>query len=197
MNQINFLENQQKIIRKRAKGLFKTQIFAFGMLVAYGLVLAAVFANYFILSKEAKTLDDKISEQRQAVTAAVDTETKQFYLKNKTGSLMQVLAGNQNNKAIIENFFNLLPEGMEINNFNITDSGQLNFQSKASGFSAITRFLDTLKKGNLGEQPIYDVEIDNFSVNSETGYSFSITIFLQPEKKSQESQPKEGEINEP
>ena len=186
MKLINFLKSRQEQIKQKAKRLFFIQIFALLILVAYGLLIIGTFSYYFILGQEKKALDSKINFQKKSIEAVSGVETKQVYLKNKTANLKQILENAQNNQAIVEGFFELVPEGIEVKGFAVSEEGTVSFEGEATTFSSLKTLFDNMEKRRLGQYQIDAASVETISLGKEGGYSFSLMLYLRLGKKIEE-----------
>ncbi|GEM_PF-5887945 len=187
MKQINFLSVRHQLARPRRKRFLFKQRFSFILAAIYSLLFLLNFGVYFFLVQQGKKLDEEIASQKQKLETVTATETKIFYLKNKTRNLKQIFLTTQNHKSLIEGFFNILPAGIEVNNFTVADPGEVSFQGTAIDFNSLNQLLLNLKKGQFGGNPIYAVEIGRVFWNQEKNYSFEVKIFLYPLSKSVET----------
>lgn len=186
MQGINFLRLKQEKIRQKTQRVFFVQISVLSILVLYGLLVIGIFSYYFILNREAKVFEEKISFQNNRIKKEVATETKQIYLKKKTASLTSVLQSARNHQLLVEGVFSLLPEGISVSGFNVSEKGEVSFQGKAVNFSSLKALFENIKKGQLVEElPIYGASINSISLNEENGFNFGLTLYLSPFNKKE------------
>lgn len=185
MRKINFLAKYQEQLKQKTRRLFFLQVSAFSILIVYGLVMVATFAYHFILSKENQSLDNNINLQKKRIEEASVAETKQTYLKAKTVNLKQILSEAQSHQIVIEGFFNLIPEEIDIKGFVISQNEVVTFQGRTATFAPLAKLISNIQKRQFGQRQIFAVSLDNFSLNNEGDYSFSFTLYLQPPKNQE------------
>lgn len=177
MQGVNFLRIYQEKIRQRAQRIFYLQLSAFSLLVIYGLVVVGTFAYFFILGSEGKILDDKINFQKKRIEEAVATETKQVYLKSKLTNLANVLESSRNHQLVVEGVFSLLPEGVEVQGFSLSEKGEVSFQGRASSFQSLKNLFENIEKGQLaGKLPIYKAVVTQVSLDEKGGFNFGMVL---------------------
>jgi len=179
MRNINLITQRQEELRKKSKKVFYFQMFSFSLLIIYGLFVVGVFAYYFILLQQSKVLGRQISAQEERIEEYVDVETKQFYLKRKTANLEKIMEYSAEYQDIIEGFLALLPEGVEVKNFSISEDKEIGFGGNTNSFGAMTQLFDNIEQGRLGESIIYAAEVKKVGYN-EGIYSFSFQLNLNP-----------------
>ena len=179
MRNINLIAEKQEKLEKKAKRAFYFQILSFSVLIIFGLVAVGVFGYYFILLQQSKVLDRQISAQEERIEEYVDVETKQFYLKRKTANLEEIMENSAEYQDIIEGFLALLPEGVEVGNFSISENKEIKFSGGTISFSVMEQLLANIQQGRLSESVIYSAVVENVSY-SEGEYSFSFQLNLNP-----------------
>jgi Tfp pilus assembly protein PilN len=182
MQELNFLKSQQQQLKKKAQRQFFLQISAFSLLVVYGLIILATFTYNFLLKKESQSLADRISQQKQKIESAAEVETKQVYLKSKIINLQQILATAQDNQKLIEGFFSLLPEGVAVKGFDISQKGMLEFTGSAESFTVLDNLFKNVEKKQLGQKQIFGASVGKVTLEKGAGFNFSLTLLLQPAK---------------
>ena len=180
MKAINFLRSQREKIRQKAQRLFYLQITAIAFLVIYALIVAGTFSYYFILTKESQNLDQKITLQKTRVGSNINVETRQFFLKRKVQDLEEIFKTARNHQTTVEGFFTLLGEGIEVKGFSLSEEGQISLNGYAIDFLSLKNFLENIKRAKLGEQKIYTATVNKVSLSEKPGFSFSITLYLNP-----------------
>lgn len=179
MQQINFLRLAQVKIRQKAQRTLYLQLSAFSILIIYGLAVVGAFSYYFVLGREKKLLDSKITLARTDIKQEIGIETKQTYLKNKVTSLTNIMESSRNHQIIVQGILSLLTQGVEIKNFGVSSSEDMVFTGKAINFLALENFLNNLKKGELVEGlSIRSARVESISLDKDGGYGFSIRLSL-------------------
>ena len=102
-----------------------------------------------------------------------------FYLKRKTANLEKIMEYSAEYQDIIEGFLVLLPEGVEVKNFSISEDKEIGFGGNTNSFGAMTQLFDNIEQGRLGESIIYAAEVKKVGYN-EGIYSFSFQLNLNP-----------------
>jgi Tfp pilus assembly protein PilN len=185
MPEINFLRLQQEKLKQKTQRLFIVQVSALSLLVFYFLIVAGTFAYYFVLGKEANLLDTEIDTMRSNIQKAVGVETKEVYLKSKAANLSSILESAKSHQLIVEEIFSLLPQGVEINNFEVSPGGQISFSGKAISFDTLNQLLDNIQGQSQGKEiTIYASTVNKISLSEKGDLSFDLTLYIPPLKSS-------------
>jgi len=170
---INFLAGRQAEIRARLARAKKNQVFAFSILIIYSLSVLVVLSLYFWQKAENKKTRALIEREKRAIQERVDLEMKQIFLKDKLASLMPILEAKRQYQEAIEAVFTLVPPGLSISGFAISESGEISFSGETADFSDLEKFLAGLEKKSITpEFTVNFAKVENLRVRLEKGYNF-------------------------
>jgi len=176
---INFLSQKQGQYRKKMKRLLIIQMGAFGILALYIIGMAGAFGYYLYLSRANKVLESQAAQLSSQVQELSPVETKFIFIKTKVSSLVPVLAAQRRHQEIVEAVLSLIPEGISIRGFNVSEEGEINFSVEAATFQSLKQFLSNLRKKDL--TPYVRMEFakaGSVSLRDEGGYSMSVSLAL-------------------
>jgi Tfp pilus assembly protein PilN len=177
MDSINFLKDKAAALQKKSKVIFWLNLSSFVFLGLYIVVLTGIFSYQLVLKKQAVALENSFNKSLQEVKDLSDVETKQIYLKNKLGSLQQILADQRQNQQITEAVFNLVPEGIGISGFAIDQEGGVSFSASSRSFKVLKDFLTSLETTtNVGDLAFSQINVKRVGFNFEQGYSLNLYI---------------------
>jgi len=176
---INFLAQEQSKIRAKLKRLMLIQVSAFSVLVIYIFGVVGLFGYYFWLNRESKNIESQINRQKTQIQKYTAVEMKKVFLKDKLASLAPIFESKKKHQQLADAVFTLLPVGISINGFTISETGDINFSGEAAEFSSLKNFLARLQNKNLTPHILIEyAEIENIRLKSEGGYGFSVTLKL-------------------
>jgi len=181
MKDINLISQKQKELEKKAKQVFYFQMFSFSLLAIYGLLAAGMFGYYFILNRQSKILSGNIINQGGKIENLVDVETKQFYLKRKIANLEDILKNSAEHHDLIEGFLAMLPQGVEVEGFSISEEKEIDFDGTTISFKAMEELFANIGQGSLSNHKIYTAVVNSVDY-SEGEYYFSVQLNLEPVK---------------
>jgi len=174
---INFLAGRQAGIRARLARAKKIQVFAFSILVVYSLSVLVIFSLYFWQKAENKKTRALIEREKGAIQKRIDVEMKQIFLKDKLASLMPILESKRQYQEAIEAVFTLVPPGLSISGFAISESGEVSFSGETNDFSDFEKFLAGLEKKSVTpEFTVNFAKVENLRVRLEEGYNFRVLL---------------------
>ena len=184
LKNINFLKERVALLKKRARKLFFIRSLSLGLLTLYGVLISGAFSYNFLLKRQEQAFKEKIAREEKIIESLRPIETKQVYLVSKVESLSQILASKKQNQKIVESLFLILPEGIAVSNFHISESGVVNFSGTCSSLKALKDFLDILEaKGKASEMAIKDAKIGDVNYGFKRKYNFSVSILFYLEEE--------------
>ena len=180
---VDFLKKKDK------RGIGPKSIFmwSFGtLIVLYIAVVLCLFFYNLYLGAKAKALANDVSGLSSQLSKQKDLESLNLYLSSKTNSLKDILGFKRQHHQITDYLFSILPSGVSIDGFTITQQNQLQFNGRAESLRALKTFLDNVQSQKSGALIISKASIGGLSTNrgedkSLPGqYNFSVLIdFLQ------------------
>ena len=176
---INFLSQKQGEYRKKMRRLLIIQMGAFGILALYIIGMTGAFGYYLYLSRANKVLESQAVQLSSRIQEFSPVETKFIFIKTKVSSLVPVLAAQRRHQEIVEAVLSLIPEGISIRGFNVSEEGEISFAVQAATFQSLRQFLSNLRKKDL--TPYVRMEFakaGSVSLGDEGGYSLSVSLAL-------------------
>lgn len=176
---INFLAGKQSEYRKKMRRLLLIQLGSFTILGLYIIGLAAVFGYYFYLNRANKKLEIQASQLSGQVQEYGPVEAKYVFIKTKVSALTPVLASQRKHQEIVEALLALLPEGISVKGFTVSEEGEINFSAEARTFKALEQFLNNLRKKKLTPQiEVKYAQVGSVRLKENGGYNMSVNLDL-------------------
>lgn len=181
---INFLKERVALLKKKSRKLFLIRSLSVGLLVFYGVLVFGAFSYNFLLKRQKEAFKEKIAREEKIIESLRPIETKQVYLASKVASLSQILTSKKQHQKIVESLFFILPEGVAVSNFHISEDGVVNFSGTCSSLKVLKGFLNILEaKGKVAEMLIKDAQIGGINYGFKKEYNFSVSILFYLEKE--------------
>lgn len=176
---INFLRDRIALWKKKARRLFLTRTLSVGLLVIYGILVLGVFSYNLILKKQSQILKEKMQREEKVIESLRPIETKQIYLASKVESLSGVLTSKRKHQEIVDSLFFVLPEGISVSNFQISEDGTVSFSGTCSELRVLKIFLDILEaEDGISEVVVKKAHIGNINYGFEKEYHFNISLLF-------------------
>ena len=177
---INFLASKQAEYNRQARRLLIIQVGAFSVLIVYVLVIVGIFSYSFYLKRQGEQLETQIKRTSSQIQELASIEAKHLFIKSKIESLVPVFESKQKHQELTEAIFALLPTGMSIQGFTISETGDISFSAEASSFQALRQFLANVKERNITPTVyVQFAEIGSVSLQKSGNYSFSVVLKLE------------------
>lgn len=176
---INFLRVKFEKVKKESKKDLMINTLSFVFLIIYGVILVSVFIYLSTVNNKAKVLEAKRTTLVNEISSYQTAETKQTYLKSKVNSLKVIIDEQKENQKITEAIFRLIPEGVSINAFTISESGQVSFTVETLRVAALKEFINTLKSTkDFGDLKLQQVDVSSIDFNNNSGYRLRLELFF-------------------
>ena len=179
LKNINFLKERVVLLKKRSRRLFFIRSWSLGLLTFYGVLVFGAFSYNFLLKKQKQVYKEKIAREEKIIESLRPIETKQVYLASKVESLSQILTSKRQHQKIVESLFLILPEGIAVSNFHISEDGIVKFSGTCSSLKALKGFLDILEtKGKASEMAIKYAQVGSVNYGFKKEYNFSVSVLF-------------------
>jgi len=176
---INFLRDRIAFLKKKSRKVFFIRTWSLSLLAIYGALVIGSFFYHFLLKNQNNTFKEKMKKEEKAIESLSSIETKQVYLASKVESLSQILKAKRMHQEIVESLFFILPQGISIDNFHISEDGTVNFSGACSSLRVLDDFLNTLEaQGKVSKMLIKEAEIEGVSYGFEQEYKFGVSVLF-------------------
>lgn len=190
--EINLISKRISAIRARERLQWLIRVGSIIALVVFVVISSSVLSYFYFLKRKTETLDNKISQAEAQVKSLQEKETKVIYLNRKLTTLASILKLQATGQKQVEAVFALIPEGVSITGFNISEEQAIEISGEARDFSSLEKLFNNVIEG--AKETSGDLRVGNASVESieqggtdkekEEGYSFKIIISFNGTKPS-------------
>jgi len=145
--EINFLAGQRASLEKKAEISRIAKMGSFIVLIAYLLIVGALFSYYFYLNNQIKKTDLQITQKESRITDLKEIESLQVLLKQRLSSLNKFFKNDKRPDFIsFLSFFEDVPAGVKIKNLTVATAAELTVSGESSNVVVLGEFLDKFKE---------------------------------------------------
>ena len=130
-----------------------------------------------ILSRQIRSLKQKIEVSIDRIENLRQVESKQVYLLSKLKSFETILSSQERHQAIAETVFSVLPAGTSLDGFMLGKEGEVNLSGSVPGFEWLNQILANVRLSQT-RLPIVQARMDkvNFGKDGTVGFSLNLVL---------------------
>jgi hypothetical protein len=145
--EINFLVGQRASLEKKAEISRMAKTGSFIVLIAYLLIVGALFSYYFYLNNQIKKTDLQITQKENKIEDSKEIESLQVLLKQRLSSLNKFFKNDKRPDFVsFLSFFEDIPAGVKIRNLTVATTAELTVSGESSNVVVLGEFLDKFKE---------------------------------------------------
>ncbi len=183
---VNFLREKIKVIQKKARFAAVVRIGSFVVAIVYLGIVLGVFGLYLMETNKKKNLETKVEEAKKNIEGLSSIETKEAYLVSTVKTISPIISTKKKNNVLIQSVLKLLPENVNVSEFDISESNEIEFILRTNDLDLVEDFFENIKKATFTDLIIKQVEINRVAIEEESGYSVTVTLIFEYGEESEE-----------
>lgn len=173
---IDFLQAYKKSVSKEAPYLKFLNLGSLVVLVAYCLLVGAIFSYWIYLRQESQNISSQIAIKKQKVKEFEKIELLQIVLKERLSLLNNLFLEKRSDYFQLLTYFQgVSPEGVGIEKITLSENGEGTLEGKADNAQALSAFLENLTPVT-NTTPLSEVVLSSSTREKDGSYKFSLSI---------------------
>lgn len=177
IQEIDFVRAEREARLAKAKTQRPVKAGGIVFLIFYCLVVGVTFSFWLVLNRSSGQIKKEINLKKQRISDLRKTELLQVLLKQRLSSLAKVVFKKEPTYSQILLYFEeISPEGLFLDNFKLTDKGEVNVSGTASNVIVLSDFLKDLVNEQLAEAYFSEITLSSLSRSEDGDYKFSLLL---------------------
>ncbi|MCX6725807.1 MAG: hypothetical protein NT052_00615 [Candidatus Shapirobacteria bacterium] len=177
--EIDFLKGQRSEKEKRIKFLRSLKVGSIIFLIAFILVVGAIFSYRLYLNSQNEKIINESNLKRQKIESLKGLESLQVVLEQRLKALNQFFKEDKRpNFPKILAFFDKISQVVNIKDLNITSDGKMNISGESSDILTLTGFLENLESKEA-QEIFSQITVSSLDKKEKEGYLFVILFQIK------------------